>query len=105
MPRSLRNYVAGLVIASAVVLVVTSFLFPIRPRIALDVDGTGHSQLDLIAGLLFWTSHASRDPDRCLNRTDHCGDQPWGARCGRLGSPDRNDRGTGDTGKNSLVWH
>ena len=55
MPTALRNYVTGLVIASAIALAITSFLFPIRSAIALDLDGQGHSQLDVIAGLLFWT--------------------------------------------------
>ena len=59
MTRSLRNYVTGLVVASAIALVVTSFVyFPFRHGIALDVDGRGSSQLDLMAGLLFWTALA-----------------------------------------------
>lgn len=59
MRRSLRIYVTGLVVASALALVVTSFVFPIRDQIGLEIDGRlGVSDLDRIAGVLFWTALA-----------------------------------------------
>ncbi len=59
MPRPLRTYVTGLVVASAIALVVTSLLFEIRDPIALDLDGqAGVSGLDRLAGLLFWIALA-----------------------------------------------
>jgi HD-GYP domain-containing protein (c-di-GMP phosphodiesterase class II) len=57
MPRSLRLYVAGLVIASAVALGVASFSAEINPSIAFEIDGrSGVSGLDVLAGLAFWTA-------------------------------------------------
>ncbi len=59
MPRPLRTYVTGLVVASAIALVVTSLLFEIKDPIALDLDGrAGVSDLERLAGLLFWIALA-----------------------------------------------
>ncbi len=55
MPKSLKLYIAGLVATAAVVLVVTSLVFPVRPAIAIEVDGRpGVSGSDEAAGLAFW---------------------------------------------------
>ncbi|MGI8929407.1 MAG: HD-GYP domain-containing protein [Candidatus Limnocylindrales bacterium] len=59
MPQSLRTYVTGLVILSALALVVTSLVFPVRDQIGLEVDGRfGVSDIDRVAGILFWTALA-----------------------------------------------
>ena len=51
----LRTYIAGLVVASAVALVVASFV-GFQPGIGLEIDGQpGIGSLDLLAGLSFWT--------------------------------------------------
>jgi hypothetical protein len=56
MPKPLRLYVTVLVVVSAVALAATIGLYGIAPGIALEVDGrAGHSQLDVLAGLAFWT--------------------------------------------------
>lgn len=57
MPRSLKLYIAGLVTMGALALVVTSFLFPIDARIAiqLDDDPLFASQSERLVGLAFWT--------------------------------------------------
>jgi hypothetical protein len=58
MPASLRLYVTGLVIASAVALGVTS-LFGFDPRIALQLDGLeAASDIEILAGIAFWTAIA-----------------------------------------------
>jgi len=55
MPKRLKLYIAGLVVASAVALVATSFFFGISPGIAIEVDGlAGTSRVDILAGLGFW---------------------------------------------------
>lgn len=56
MPRTLKIYIALLVAGGAVALLATSFVFPISPRIALEIDGqAGVSDLDRWAGIGFWT--------------------------------------------------
>jgi hypothetical protein len=51
----LRTYVAGLVVASAVALVVASFV-GFQAGIGLELDGEpGVGQVDILAGLAFWT--------------------------------------------------
>lgn len=55
MPRSLKLYVTGLVVAGVTVLVAASLIFPLRAEIAIEVDGRpGTSLADLYAGVLFW---------------------------------------------------
>ena len=57
MTRPLAIYVAWLVGAAAVVLLATSLVFPIDPRIGISVDGNigGATLLDVWAGVGFWT--------------------------------------------------
>jgi len=57
MARSLKLYIAGLVTMGALALVVTSFLFPIDARIAIqfDEDQLSASQSERLVGLAFWT--------------------------------------------------
>ncbi|MBA2382875.1 MAG: HD-GYP domain-containing protein, partial [Chloroflexi bacterium] len=57
MPRSLKLYITSLVAFSALALVVTSFVYGVRPAIALELDGqTGASSPETALGLLFWTA-------------------------------------------------
>jgi HD domain/MASE9 len=57
VPRPLKVYVTGLVIASAIALPVASFVYGFGTGIALPVDGLhGSSQVDVLAGLAFWTA-------------------------------------------------
>src|SRR5258706_5189424 len=56
MPRSLRLIVAGLVVASAFALAITSFVYGLDPGIGLALDGQpGTTGIELLAGLGFWT--------------------------------------------------
>lgn len=56
MARTLKLYIAGLVATAAVMVAATSLLFPVEPSIAMELDGLpGPSELDLAAGILFWT--------------------------------------------------
>ncbi|MER3418055.1 MAG: hypothetical protein C4343_02865 [Chloroflexota bacterium] len=56
MPRSLKLYISGLVAVATFMVIATSFLFPLNPAIAMEIDGqTGVSPVDLGAGLAFWT--------------------------------------------------
>jgi hypothetical protein len=56
MSPSLRAYVTGLVISSALALGITS-LSGVDPRIALELDGAkGSSTAEVFAGLAFWTA-------------------------------------------------
>jgi putative nucleotidyltransferase with HDIG domain len=56
MPKSLKLFITLLVAGGAVALLATSFVFPIEPGIALDVDGAAaDSQIDKLVGLGFWT--------------------------------------------------
>jgi putative nucleotidyltransferase with HDIG domain len=54
MPKSLKLYIAGVVTASVLALVVTTLLFPFKPAIAL---GGSHqpSTAEVWAGVLFWS--------------------------------------------------
>lgn len=55
MSRPLKLYITGLVTFGALALFVTSFVFPINPAVAIEVDGrSGSSGLDIGAGLAFW---------------------------------------------------
>ena len=55
MPQPLKAYVTGLVVVSALALVITSLAFPIKTSIALDIDASaGASDVDVAAGLVFW---------------------------------------------------
>jgi len=66
MPKPLRLYITGLVALSAVALVATSFLFEIRPALALQLDDApAATNLEILAGLVFWiaaTAFASALP-------------------------------------------
>jgi len=53
MPRSLKIFITGLVATSAVVLVATSLVIPIDPRIGLGI--ADNEAIDVAAGLAFWT--------------------------------------------------
>ena len=56
MPKSLKLFIALLVAGGAIALLATSFVFPLRPDIALELDGLpGASSLELFAGVAFWT--------------------------------------------------
>jgi putative nucleotidyltransferase with HDIG domain len=57
MPRSLKLYITLLVAVSALALAVTSFVFGIRPNIAIVPAGsTGASRIDILLGVAFWTA-------------------------------------------------
>ncbi len=56
MPKSLKIFVAGLVVTGSVTLVIASLAFPIEPAIAIEIDGElGISYGDRLAGIVFWT--------------------------------------------------
>jgi putative nucleotidyltransferase with HDIG domain len=57
MPKSLAIYIAGVVAASAVALVVTTLAFPVRPEIALSLTGGSAqpTQAETAAGVAYWT--------------------------------------------------
>ena len=55
MPRSLKFFIALLVVGSALALLATSFAFPVVSRIALELDGVrGASFYEKAVGILFW---------------------------------------------------
>src|SRR5919107_3179939 len=55
MPRSLKLYIAGLVIISAAALLITSLLFPADDRIALQIGNPrATTPLELALGIGFW---------------------------------------------------
>lgn len=55
MSRSLKLYIAGLVTAGALALLVTSLVFPIHDTIGLEFDGVaGISDVEKLSGLGFW---------------------------------------------------
>ena len=55
MPRLLKLHIAGLVVGSALALVITSLLFGVDPRIAIEFDGqAGASRLEILSGVGFW---------------------------------------------------
>jgi putative nucleotidyltransferase with HDIG domain len=58
MPRSLKIYIAGVVILSAVALGVATFVFPPDPRIALQLATTSDrvpTGFEIALGIAFWT--------------------------------------------------
>jgi HD-GYP domain-containing protein (c-di-GMP phosphodiesterase class II) len=57
MPRSLKLYIAGVVVLSALALVAATLVFPADPRIALKVDlgNPTPSGLEIALGIGFWT--------------------------------------------------
>jgi HD-GYP domain-containing protein (c-di-GMP phosphodiesterase class II) len=56
MPKSLGIYIAGLVTVGALALAITSFVIPIDAHIRLNLFGS--EDLDLVAGVAFWTGLA-----------------------------------------------
>ena len=57
MSRSLKLYIAGVVTACALALIVTTLVFPARPEIALrfsSVSGAAPLPLEIFAGVAFW---------------------------------------------------
>jgi putative nucleotidyltransferase with HDIG domain len=55
MPKRLKLYIAGLVVASALALVAASLFFGLDSRIAIEVDGqVGTSRAEILVGLGFW---------------------------------------------------
>jgi HD-GYP domain-containing protein (c-di-GMP phosphodiesterase class II) len=57
MPRSLKLYIAGVVVLSALALLAATLVFPIDPRIALRLGPatSSPSSLEIGLGFLFWT--------------------------------------------------
>src|SRR5919204_5040308 len=56
MSRSLKLYIALLVIAGAVALAITSFVFGAAPAVGVEFDGIpGRSPLEIGLGIAFWT--------------------------------------------------
>ena len=55
MPKSLRIYIAGVVVLGALALGVATLVFPADPRIATGFDVGGSSGLGIFLGVLFWT--------------------------------------------------
>lgn len=57
MPRSLKVYVASVVTAGALALVVATLLFPPRDTIAIPfaADAAGPTVVEVVAGVIFWT--------------------------------------------------
>jgi putative nucleotidyltransferase with HDIG domain len=54
MPRSLKLYIIGVVALSALALGAATLLFPIRPAIALAVEGVPQPT-QIVLGIVFWT--------------------------------------------------
>ena len=54
MPKPLKLYVTGVVSAGAIALVVTTFVFPVDPRIAIPTSDWGN--LAVVLGIAFWTA-------------------------------------------------
>ena len=56
MPKSLKLFITLLVAGGALALLTTSFVFPLDPRLALDLGGgETASRLEQLLGLGFWT--------------------------------------------------
>ncbi len=57
MPKSLRLYIAGVVVLSAVALVAATLVFPANEDIALNVGLSGESteSVQILLGVAFWT--------------------------------------------------
>ena len=56
MPRSLKLYIALLVISSASALVITSFVFGVHNSIGVDLDSDpDRSPVENLVGIVFWT--------------------------------------------------
>src|SRR4051812_18378922 len=56
MPRNLKLYIAGVVTASAVALLVTTLAFPIAPTYPIAAPFTALGTFGPFAGLAFWTA-------------------------------------------------
>jgi hypothetical protein len=55
MPKSLKLYISGLVVTSAVALAATSLIFPVDPRIGIQLDAIpAVSTIETAAGIAFW---------------------------------------------------
>src|SRR5436190_23509425 len=55
MPRKLKIYLSGLVALSAVALVVTSFVFPVKASIGIAIPGLP-AELNVWFGFVFWVT-------------------------------------------------
>ena len=55
MSTALKLYITGLVVIGALALIGTSLVFGVDHRIALELGGAGTSQIEIFAGLVFWT--------------------------------------------------
>lgn len=59
MPRSLKLYITGVVVISAVALVAATFLFPVGAAIAIRFEtspGQAPTDTELLLGVAFWTA-------------------------------------------------
>src|SRR3954452_12009074 len=56
MPRNLKLYIAGVVTASALALLVTTLAFPIEPTYPIAIPFAGLGSIAPFAGLAFWTA-------------------------------------------------
>src|SRR3990172_1673859 len=57
MPKSLKLFITLLVAGGALALLATSFVIPVDPAIAIqfDADPNATSQVEVLAGIAFWT--------------------------------------------------
>jgi hypothetical protein len=55
LSRPLKIYITGLVAAAVIVLLVTSFVIPVDPRIALPIQSGPATSAETLAGIAFWT--------------------------------------------------
>ena len=56
MPKSLKLYVATVVVIGALALVTATFLFPPKPGIAVEIGLPGTDPLEVALGILAWTA-------------------------------------------------
>src|SRR3954467_9965380 len=56
MPKSLKLYVAAVVVIGAFALVTATFLFPPKPGIAVDIGMPGTDPFEIALGILAWTA-------------------------------------------------
>src|SRR4051812_48440596 len=56
MPRNLKLYIAGVVTASALALLVTTLAFPIEPEYPIAIPFAALGPVAPLAGLAFWTA-------------------------------------------------
>src|SRR4051812_1623004 len=54
MSNALKLYITGLVTFSVMALIGTSLVFGVDPRIAIELGGSGTSQVEIFVGLAFW---------------------------------------------------